>query len=97
MYRKPTFTGQYLNSNSHHPYTVKKGIVCCLHRAKTFTSGTDAFQEEMISLRHNLHRNNYPERMTSAPRNLDRRIEDKEKENHQPLWDEVEMIDRAEH
>ena len=30
----------------------------------------------MISLRHNLHRNNCPERITSAPRNLDRRIED---------------------
>ena len=30
----------------------------------------------MISLRHNLHRNNYPEHITSAPRNLDRRIED---------------------
>ena len=31
----------------------------------------------MISLRHNLHRNNYPENITSAPRNLDRRVEDK--------------------
>ena len=30
----------------------------------------------MISLIHNLHHNNYPERITSAPRNLDRRIED---------------------
>ena len=30
----------------------------------------------MISLRHNLHRNNYPEHTTSVPRNLDRRIED---------------------
>ena len=30
----------------------------------------------MISLRHNLHCNNYPEHITSAPRNLDRRIED---------------------
>ena len=29
----------------------------------------------MISLRHNLHRNNYPERITSAPRNLEGRIE----------------------
>ena len=28
----------------------------------------------MISLRHNPHRNNYTERITSAPRNLDRRI-----------------------
>ena len=72
-----TFTGQYLNFNSHHPYMVKKGIVCCLqHRAKTISSDTDAYQDEMISLRHNLHHNNYPERITSAPRNLDRRMED---------------------
>ena len=77
VYRKPTFTGQYLNFNSHHPYTVKKGIVRCLqHRAKTIISDTDAYQEEMISLRHNLHHNNYPERITSAPRNLDWRMED---------------------
>ena len=27
---------------------------------------TDAYQEEMINLRHNLNRNNYPERITSA-------------------------------
>ena len=30
----------------------------------------------MISLRHNLHSNNYPKRIRSAPRNLDMRIED---------------------
>ena len=30
----------------------------------------------MINLRHNFHRNNYPERITSALRNLDRRIKD---------------------
>ena len=77
VYRKPNFTRQYLNFNFHHPYTVKKGIARCLqHRAKTISSDTDAYQEEMISLRHNLHRYNYPERITSAPRNLDRRIED---------------------
>ena len=76
VYRKPTFTGQYLNFNSHHPYMVKKGIVCCIqHQAKTICSNTDAYQEEMISLRHNLH-HNYLERITSVPRNLDRRIED---------------------
>ena len=77
VYRKPTFTGQYLNFNSHHPYTVKKGIVRYLHQqAKTISSDTDAYQEEMISLRHNLHCNNYPERITSTPRNLDWRMED---------------------
>ena len=36
----------------------------------------DAYQEEMICLRHNLHCDNYPEHITSAPRNLDSRIED---------------------
>ena len=46
VYLKPTFTGQYFNFNSHHPYTVKKGIVRCLqHRAKTISSDTDEYQE----------------------------------------------------
>ena len=77
VYHKPTFTRQYLNFNSHHVYTVKKGIVHCLqHRAKTISSNTDAYQEEMISLRRNFYRYDYPEHITSAPRNLDRRIED---------------------
>ena len=75
--RKSSFPGQYLNFNSHHRYTVKKGIVGRLkRRAKTIRSDTDAYQEEMVSLRHNLHRNNYPDRITSATRNLYRRTED---------------------
>ena len=77
VYHSPSFTGQYLSFNSHHPYKVKKGIVCCLqNRATTISSDTDAYQEEMISLRRNRHRNNNPECITSAPRNLDRRKED---------------------
>ena len=56
---------------------VKKGIVHCFqHQAKTISSDNDAYQEKMISLRQNLHRNFYPECITSAPRNLDRRMED---------------------
>ena len=27
MYQKPTFTEQYLNFNSHHPYNVEKESV----------------------------------------------------------------------
>ena len=77
VYCKPTFIGQYINFNSHHPYTIKKRIVYCLqHWAKTISSDIDAYQEEMISLRHNFHHNNYLEHITSAPRNLDKRIED---------------------
>ena len=77
VYHKPIFTRLYLNFSSHHPYTVTKGIVRCLqHRAKTIGSDTDAYHADMISLRHNLHRNNYPKGIISAPRYLDRRIED---------------------
>ena len=55
VYLKPTFTRQYINFNSLHPYTAKKGTVHCLqHRANTISSDTDACQEEMISLRYKL-------------------------------------------
>ena len=37
----------------------------------------DAYQEEMISLKHNLHRINYLERITPAPGHLDRKIKNK--------------------
>ena len=54
VYHNPPFTGQYLNFNSHHPY-------CLQHGANAISS--DTYQEEMISLRHNLHLNKYPERI----------------------------------
>ena len=53
-----------------------KGIVRCLqHRAKTISSDTDAYQEEMISLRYNPHCNNYPECITLAQKKP--RLEDR--------------------
>ena len=49
VYCKPTFTGQYLNFNSHHPYNVKKGIARYLqHRAKAISSDMDAYQEKSL-------------------------------------------------
>ena len=39
VYRKPTHTDQYLAYDSHHPQSVKRGIVKCLYdRAKHLTS-----------------------------------------------------------
>ena len=56
----------------HHPYNVKKGIVCCQqHWAKAVSSDSNAYQEEMKSLWDNLNRNNNSESLTSASRNLD--------------------------
>ena len=75
VYHKPTFTRQYLNFYSHHPYNVKKGIVRCLqHRAKAISSNK-VYQKEMDSLKKTLSRNNYPETITSATINLDHKTE----------------------
>ena len=77
VYHKPTFTRQYFNFNSYYLYNEKKRLVQCLqHRAKATNNDMDAYQEEMICLRHNLHCNNYLECITLDPRNLDWRIED---------------------
>ena len=44
VYRKPTHTDQYLMYDTHHPQSVKRGIVKCLHdraeRIITKPSGT---------------------------------------------------------
>ena len=73
MYRKPTFTGQYLNFNSHQPIygkernsPLQKPLVAILMHIK----------KKWLVLRDNLHRNNYSERITSAPINLDWRMEE---------------------
>ena len=76
MYWKPTVTGLYLKFHYHHSYNVRKGIVRCLqHRAKAISSDGDAYQEETKRLKDNRHLNNYPESITSTPRNLDRTTE----------------------
>ena len=31
VYRKPTHTGQYLCYGSHHPQSVKRGVITCLY------------------------------------------------------------------
>ena len=47
VYRKPTHTDQYLAYDSHHPQSVKRGIVKCLYdRAKHLTSKPSAISEE---------------------------------------------------
>ena len=64
------------------------------HVLYLISNDTDAYQEEMISLRHNLHRNNYPERITSAPRDLDRRIEDDTRINDKIFITWANLIER---
>ena len=47
VYRIPTHTDQYLAYDSHHPQSVKRGIVKCLYdRAKHLTSKPSAISKE---------------------------------------------------
>ena len=61
VYRKPTHTDQYLAYNSHHPQSVKRGIVKCLYdRAKHLTSKPSAISKEKKHLSSVLVSNGYP-------------------------------------
>ena len=47
VYRKPTHTDQYLAYDSHHPQSVKRGIVKCLYdRAKHLITKPSVISEE---------------------------------------------------
>ena len=61
VYRKPTHTDQYLAYDSHHPQSVKCGIVKCLYeRAKRLVAKPSVISEEKKHLSSVLVSNGYP-------------------------------------
>ena len=61
VYRKPTHTDQYLAYDSHHPQSVKRGIVKCLYeRAKRLVTKPSVISEEKKYLSSVLVSNGYP-------------------------------------
>ena len=61
VYRKPTHTDQYLVYDSHHPQSVKRGIVKCLHdRAKRIITKPSRTAQEKKHLSTVLVANGYP-------------------------------------
>ena len=59
--RKPTHTDQYLAYDSHHPPSVKRGIVKCLYdRAKHLTTKPSVISEEKKLFSSVLVSNGYP-------------------------------------
>ena len=61
VYRKPTHTDQYLAYDSHHPQSVKRGIVKCLYdRAKRLVTNPSVISEEKKHLSSVLVSNGYP-------------------------------------
>ena len=61
VYRKPTHTDQYLAYDSHHPQSVKRGIVKCLYeRAKRLVTKPSVISKEKKHLLSVLVSNGYP-------------------------------------
>ena len=61
VYRKPTHTDQYLAYDSHHPQSVKRGIVKCLYeQAKRLVTKPPLIYEEKKHLSSVLVSNGYP-------------------------------------
>ena len=61
VYRKSTHTDQYLAYDSHHPQSVKRGIVKCLYdRAKHLTTKPLVISEEKKHLSSVLVSYGYP-------------------------------------
>ena len=61
VYRKPTHTDQYLAYDSHHPQSVKRGIVKCLYdRSKHLITKPSVVSHEKKHLSSVLVSNGYP-------------------------------------
>ena len=61
VYRTSTHTDQYLSYDSHHPQSVKRGIVNCLYeRAKRLITKPSVISEEKRYLSSVLVSNGYP-------------------------------------
>nr|CAH8831683.1 unnamed protein product [Trichobilharzia regenti] len=63
IYRKPTWTGQYLNYHSFCPIRYKRGLVRCLFSRIRRICTEDTLDEEERILTQTLVDNNYPEKL----------------------------------
>ena len=61
IYRKPIYTDQYLQWDSHHSLTAKYSVVNTLtHKAKVVCTGPELLTKELQHLRRALTRCKYP-------------------------------------
>ena len=58
VYRKPTHTDRYVQYNSHHPVSVKTGLIDCLmERARNVSSSEEIFKKEKRHIQDILQQN----------------------------------------
>ena len=61
VYRKPTHTNRYVQFTSHHPTSVKSGVIDCLFQRATIVSSNDElFEKELDKNREAMEQNNHP-------------------------------------
>ena len=61
VYRKPTHTNRYVQVTSHHPTSVKSGVIDCLvQRATIVSSNDELFEKGLDQIREAMEQNNYP-------------------------------------
>lgn len=71
-----SYTGQYLNFDSHHLYIVNKGIVCLLqNRGKHISEHPNAHNQEIISIKSITESNNSTASITSGSTSRDIQLE----------------------
>jgi hypothetical protein len=62
VYRKPTWTGQYIHFDSFVPLNQKRNLIRCLTERATKICSNDCLQDELDFLKHTFTLNGYPER-----------------------------------
>ena len=66
VYQKPTHTNQYLPFTSHHPWSVKSGVVACLaSRAISVSSNNALCDKELKRIEKVLIENGYPNKFVT--------------------------------
>ena len=71
LYKKPTFSGIYVNFKSHVPDTYKKGLIyCLLFRIYSICSNWDIIHDEICKLKCILLKNKYPLSFTNSCINI---------------------------
>ena len=73
IYRKPTFSGIYLNFKSHAPTKYKSGLIyCLLYRIFNLCSNWDIIHREINNIKAILLRNKYPLNFIDTKKYTDR-------------------------
>jgi hypothetical protein len=88
VYRKPTYTGLYLNARSHHHPTHKQGVISSLIHRAVKISDKEHLKEELGHVTETLIRNGYDKQLINRTIN---RIQQQQK---QQLKDQCEIQDQ---